>query len=366
MSRIGEINARQVALSLLTVENREQILVERAVLLGRERLPLGPETGLICGSCAVRSCASREDSVGRRGAVMASLPHSPAFDLCGEEPMQLTAHGGRGRQAKRSNRREQSKREQSDQLARLVEGEIIPRLMLVHGDAGIGGRSRGVLGLGPETTEKFALYTLSSSHESLLAIIGGLLQQGVAMEAIYLDLLGPTARRLGEYWSDDQVSFADVTIALGRLQQVVRELSLHGPVDEGAASNGRAALFAPAPGEQHTFGIVIIEEFFRRSGWRTWTELSGALEEIVGAVQAHRFDVFGMTASSEERLDQFAPMIMSIRRASRNRDISVMVGGRLFLERPELVARIGADAMAADAREAVLKAEVAVRQLAHR
>jgi len=43
-----------------------------------------------------------------------------------------------------------------------------------------------------------------------------------------------------------------------------------------------------------------------------------------------------------------------------------MVGGRLFLERPELVARIGADAMAADAKEAVLKAEVAVRQLAHR
>jgi len=186
------------------------------------------------------------------------------------------------------------------------------------------------------------------------------------MEAIYLDLLGPTARRLGDFWSDDQVSFADVTIALGKLQQVVRELSLHGPVDEGAASNGRAALFAPAPGEQHTFGIVIIEEMFRRSGWRTWTELSGEVAEITGAVHAHRFDIFGMTASSDDRLDQIAPMIMSIRRASRNRDISVIVGGLLFLERPELVAKIGADAMASDASEAVLTAEVAVRQLAHR
>jgi MerR family transcriptional regulator, light-induced transcriptional regulator len=303
---------------------------------------------------------------GKEGARMASLPQSPAFDLCGEEPFPLAQPNGRERNAKRYRTRARSQRDKSDHLARLVEGEIIPRLMLVHAQANSNVTPKGVVELGSETTEKFALYTLSTGHESLLAIIGGLLQQGVSMEAIYLDLLGPTARRLGEFWSDDQVSFADVTIALGRLQQVVRELSLHGPVDKGAASNGRAALFAPAPGEQHTFGIVIIEEFFRRSGWRTWTELSGAIDEIVGAVQAHRFDVFGMTCSSDERLDQIAPMIMSIRRASRNRDISVMVGGRLFLDRPELVAKIGADAMAADAKEAVLKAEVAVRQLAHR
>lgn len=295
---------------------------------------------------------------------MASLPQSSAFDLCGLEPVRLEAPSGRERQQENVNARTQSQREQSDRLARLVEGEIIPRLMLVHGQANAQPRPRSGAGLGPETTEKFALYTLSTGHESLLAIIGGLLQEGVTMDAIYLDLLGPTARRLGEFWEDDQVSFADVTIALGKLQQVVRELSLHGPVDDGAASNGRAALFAPAPGEQHTFGLVIIEEFFRRSGWRTWTELSGAHEEIVGAVKAHRFDLFGMTASSDERLDQIAPMIMSIRRASRNRDISVIVGGRLFVERPELVAKIGADGMAADAREAVLKAEVAVRQLA--
>jgi methanogenic corrinoid protein MtbC1 len=131
-------------------------------------------------------------------------------------------------------------------------------------------------------------------------------------------------------------------------------------------SVGRAALFAAAPGEHHTFGLVIIEEFFRRSGWRTWAELSGSVADVVSAVQAHDFDLFGMSASSDERLDQIAPMIMSVRKASRNRDITVMVGGRLFVERPELVAKVGADTMAADARQAVLGAEGAVRRLASR
>jgi methanogenic corrinoid protein MtbC1 len=292
---------------------------------------------------------------------MASLPQAPAFDLCGEQPRGLKPKGGPDSDARRSRIRPPG---EAEELARLVEGEIIPRLLLVHAPTGLSTTPDAPVKLGPETTEKFALYSLSSSHDSLMAIVGGLLQQGVPMESIYLDLLGPAARRLGEFWTDDQVSFADVTIALGRLQQVVRELSLHGPVEEGAASAGRAALFAPAPGEQHTFGVVIVEEFFRRSGWRTWTELSGAELEVIGAVQAHRFDVFGMTLSSDERLDQVVPLLMSIRRASRNRDIRVMVGGRLFLERPELVAKIGADAMAADAKEAVLKAEAAVRQLA--
>lgn len=293
---------------------------------------------------------------------MASLPQSPTFDLCGEEPMRLGPQGAAER--RRASSEAKSRRALADDLSRIVEGEIIPRLMLVSRvDRAPGGE---IVLLGPETTERFALYTLSAGHDSLLAIVGTLLQQGVTLEAIYLDLLAPAARRLGDFWNEDRVSFGDVTIALGRLQHVVRELSLHPSQDVAPMGQGRAALFAPAPGEQHTFGLVIIEEFFRRSGWRTWTELSGSVDEIVAAVQAHRFDLFGMTCSSDERLDQIAPMIMSMRRASRNRDITVMVGGRLFVDRPELVAVVGADAMATDARSAVLEAEGAVRQLASR
>lgn len=37
--------------------------------------------------------------------------------------------------------------------------------------------------------------------------------------------------------------------------------------------------------------------------------------------------------------------------------ITVMVGGRVFVEHPESVAAVGADATAANARQAVLQAE---------
>jgi methanogenic corrinoid protein MtbC1 len=38
---------------------------------------------------------------------------------------------------------------------------------------------------------------------------------------------------------------------------------------------------------------------------------------------------------------------------SRNRAVWVLVGGRVFMDRPDLVARVGADATASDANEAV-------------
>lgn len=297
---------------------------------------------------------------------MASLPALSAFDLCGADP-QRRGEDLHQRGVKLAERL-QTRHERSNELARIVESEIVPRLMFVHENMQrpeAPKQPQSVV-LDEETTERFAVLSLSSGRDSLLAVIGNLLQQGVSLESIFLNLLAPAARRLGDFWNEDRASFADVTIALGRLQQVVRELGQHASPAEAANGHGRAALFAPAPGEQHTFGIVIIEEFFRHSGWRTWSELDGSREEIVHAARSHVFDVFGMTASSEDRLDQLAPTIMSVRAMSRNRDISVIVGGRLFIERPDLVARVGADAMASDALEAVLKAEGAVRQLARR
>jgi MerR family transcriptional regulator, light-induced transcriptional regulator len=315
---------------------------------------------------------------------MASLSHKPIFDLCGEGPSMdvdlrgatfaKNTTGSKGVSARtrldEAGAKERSRRarhERSEHLARIIDGEIIPRLLLAH-QATLPAPAAvdAATALDAEAIDRYALIAISASSDSLLAVIGGLLQQGVPLETIFLDLLAPTARRVGDFWLEDRVSFADVTIALGRLQKVVRDLSLHGSRLERRDTEGRSVLLAAAPGEQHTFGVVVVEELFRRAGWRTWTELSGDESEILGSVQSHRFDMFGVTASAEHHLDQVSLLIKSVRRASKNRDITIMVGGLIFTERPELAAAVGADGSAADARQAVLMAEGAVRQVSRR
>ncbi len=243
-------------------------------------------------------------------------------------------------------------------LAKMVESEIIPRLMLAHRSLRAEAKAASPpapagSSLGEGLTETFARMVVSKEPDSLLEFVGGLLGDGIAIEAILVDLLAPAARRLGEYWDEDSISFADVTIGLGRLQQVVRALGLNiqdGDVDKTSPS----ALFALAPGEQHSFGLFIIEDSFRRAGWRTWVETSAKRQDLVDAARAHWFDMFGLSASRDAKPGDIAELISIIKFSSRNRDLFILVGGRLFIEHPELVAEVGADSTAASGQGALL------------
>lgn len=251
-----------------------------------------------------------------------------------------------------------------DLLTRMVEGEIIPRLLLAHRSEPIPQplESSGPT-FGPGMTDDFAQMVLSNSADSLIDYVSELIARGVSIQAVYMDLLAPTARRLGDYWNDDRSSFADVTISLGKLQQILHELSRRTTQAQELQRQGRSVLFATAQTEQHTFGLLVIEEFFRRAGWRTWCEPSGSPADLAQMVSAHWYDLFGLSVSCDTHLDQVSSIITSVRRSSKNRAIRIMVGGRLFSERPELAASVGADVTASDGNEAVAKAENAVVQL---
>ena len=254
---------------------------------------------------------------------------------------------------------------QAADLARLVESEIIPRLMLAH-NAGPGALANldQPVSLGDESTDSFARMVLSRDSDSLIAYVGTLLQSGLTMESIYVDLMMPAARRLGDYWDEDSISFADVTIGLGRLQQVVRTLGWKPTQEGGPDHSTQSALFVPATTEQHTFGLFIIEDFFRRAGWRTWIETSGLREDVVDMVSHHWFDLLGLSASCDARTEDVAATITAARKASRNPGLLILVGGRLFVERPDLVSLVGADATAATGGDALLIADSALKRLA--
>jgi methanogenic corrinoid protein MtbC1 len=255
------------------------------------------------------------------------------------------------------------------ELAKMVEAEIIPRLMLAHRAPTVAPKANDEAAneapaLGPDTTESFARMVLSKEPESLIEFVGSLLQSGYPMETIYVDLMMPAARLLGDYWDEDSISFTDVTIGLSRLQQVVRTLGWSRTHLQGPDHSAPSALFLPVTSEQHTFGLFIIEDSFRRAGWRTWIETSGVDDDAVDMVRSHWFDLVGLSASCDLETEQVASAVAAIRKASRNPGVFIMVGGRLFIERPELVSLVGADATAPNGSDALLIADKAVRRLA--
>lgn len=245
-----------------------------------------------------------------------------------------------------------------DLLAHVVEGEIIPRLMLAHQtfvssqiDANIDAA------MSEAAIEQFAQLTLSGEVDDLEDHIVSLTRQGVVVETVYLQLMAPAARKLGEYWERDICSFTEVTIGLGRLQTLLYRLSArHQGVNDADKLIARG-LFVTPYGAQHSFGIRMVEDIFRRAGWKTLCEPNILTQDLAALLQTESFDLVGIGISIMGQLELTREMIFEIRQSSRNRDIKIMVGGNLMVEQSELAVSLGADFSAKDAREAVTIAQ---------
>lgn len=252
---------------------------------------------------------------------------------------------------------QRSARAGSDSLARTIEGEVIPRLMLAHGPLQRGEMARGMERRHPSAEDVTELTRLVLEHDSSVATtyVDTLRNRGVPTEYIYVELLAPVARLLGEMWKADLCDFADVTIGLSRLQHILHEMSPAFMDGELPEMTGLKVMLLPLPGEQHTFGIMMVEEYFRRAGWECCTAMPQKTQELTAIVKREHFDVVGISVSGEAMLDRVETVIKAIRKASPNKGLTVLVGGHLFLSRPDLVPRVGADGTAADGRTAVLQ-----------
>lgn len=240
-------------------------------------------------------------------------------------------------------------------LVRAIETEIIPRLVLARReDSGIAITAPDI---GAAQVEQLTKLVISENSEQAATFVADLLDKGASVENIYLALFAPSARLLGEMWCSDLIDFTQVTIGVGRLQLLLRRYSPEFMDELSEQRSGRCILLLPAPGEQHSFGLVMVAEFFRRAGWEVWCDAAQANNDVAAIVSHQAFSIAGFSLSSVTRADGLASQIHAIRRASLNKSIGILVGGNAFDDNHDLVGRLGADAVARDGLHAVERAE---------
>jgi methanogenic corrinoid protein MtbC1 len=240
-------------------------------------------------------------------------------------------------------------------LSSIVQGEILPRLARMRRNA-----ARAAPDARPKTTQHdsdaFIHLLLTQDAAAAVAFIDALRRNGVTPASLYLGIVANAAHRLGDLWQADRCGFDQVAISMGRLQIVLRSLSPHFQLEAIRRAKTETVLLAPAPGEQHTFGLLMLAEFFRRDGWHVAGGPGMSAKDVVGIVRNSWIDVVGFSIGSVGMLDGLADCVRRVRRASCNAGLCVMVGGPLFLMRPELVMNLGADMAASDAADAVRQA----------
>lgn len=247
--------------------------------------------------------------------------------------------------------------QRSSALARVIETDIIPRLLLSRGGVAPS-RPPARLDVEPDDIADFAAMMVALDLRRAHLVVARALDGGVPVETVLLDLLAPTAQRLGQMWVDDDLTFTDVTVGLCTLQNLLRSVTAGEPEPE-AVVDGRI-LIAATPGEQHTFGVLMLEAMFRRAGWDTVGMPMADVAEIRAMVSRRDFSIVGLSLSQESSLGELAALIADVREASRNPALLVMVGGRVFNEDGSLFRRVGADMTAADGRAALVASHDAV------
>jgi methanogenic corrinoid protein MtbC1 len=251
-------------------------------------------------------------------------------------------------------------------LIRAIEDEVIPRLVLsgravkpvVH--PGVS-PAAAVVG---DCIAEFVALLLRGDTELAHRYIDTVQVRGASRESIYLELMAPAARVLGRMWEEDLCTFSDVTLALCRLHDILRQMSI--PQEQEATPSGRRLLLTPVPGEQHTFGLLMVADCFRRGGWDVRVETSMSSAELLTLVRHEWFTIVGLSVACDAHLDGVASALNAMRKSSRNKALGVMVGGPVFTLQPELAIKVGADATARDGHQAVLQAESLVRMFARR
>ncbi len=240
-------------------------------------------------------------------------------------------------------------------IERTIETELVPRMLMAHRAGSIPPTAdpAQLRIIGDADVELFIAEVIGESDAAAAAFVQKLLAEGAKVESVFMDLLAPTARELGIRWEDDECSFVDVTVALGRLHRVLRDLSQnfqsdsqHMPESEGSI------LLTCLPGEQHTLGLILVAEFLMRDGFRVMVGAPWSEEDLLNQVRTDWFDVIGFSAGCDSKLSGLKREIVRIKAASRNPNVKILVGGQVFSLEHELVKRVGADGWARDARDA--------------
>jgi methanogenic corrinoid protein MtbC1 len=249
-------------------------------------------------------------------------------------------------------------------IVKAIETQIIPRLILAHQSKNEANASsnedsfkeKSSASLNANSIERFTKFLLENDVQVCKAYVETLLEEGISIEDIYLKLITPAAYKLGYFWEEDLADFTAVTIAMWKIQQVLYQFSDKFLNSDEENNNRHRILLIPAPGSQHTLGLFMLSEFFRKNGWYVHGEPSISEKDASNLIKTNDFHIVGISIGAIDLKENTRKLIKKIRQSNSKQNLKIMVGGPAIINRTTFYKDVGADAQASDASDAILVA----------
>ena len=195
-----------------------------------------------------------------------------------------------------------------------------------------------------EDVKELCMALLSNEGRASAEEIINTLAKDTTKEVIYLKYLAAAARMLGDWWTEDRVSFTDVTAATGRIFELLRNVTI--PAHPSSDKQDLTVVFASVPGEQHTLGIRMAADLFRDDGWEIALKIGLSEAELVGEIKKLPRCIVGLSIGGLHCIDRLAGLVEALH--THCPLAAIVVCGRDIEELRPRLTTMGLDGVAAE------------------
>lgn len=184
--------------------------------------------------------------------------------------------------------------------------------------------------------------SLSGTKAAFVQLLGEVKRSRISLAALADIYIPIAARQMGQSWHDDELSWIDVTIGVGRLQSLLREIGTAWAADQAGDRGHGTVLFIVPDREQHTLGPMVATGQLRRYGVSVCLRIAPSFNELRSLMEARHFDGVMISVATKDKLDSVAKTVQFLRMVTTN-PTPIIVGGAVMAKVEDPASCTGAD-----------------------
>ena len=168
----------------------------------------------------------------------------------------------------------------------------------------------------------------SKSIKTIEKLIDKLIRYGRSIELVLDSYLPTIAKRLGDDWVSDEISFSDVTIALGKIQFLNSKFEPLYISSLNSAYYKTKTLIIIPKGEDHTYGGIAATRKLRGMGIDAFLIFDFKKNELENLLFEKNYDFIGISSANNfmiEKINNLSSKISAI----VERKTPIVLGGNL-------------------------------------
>ncbi len=202
-----------------------------------------------------------------------------------------------------------------------------------------------------DEAKQYLDFLLNGKKSQAQALVTALVTNGVKIASIYDNIFKVTQQEIGLRWQNNRITVAHEHYCTAATQSIMSTLY---PYIFASEKKGRKMLACSVSGDLHEMGIRMLSDLFEMDGWDTYYMGANMPEaNIISALSEHKPQLLAISVTMPFHITKVQSLIQKIRNSNSLDTVKIMVGGYPFELVQDLWLKVGADAFATDAKEAV-------------